>query len=224
MIFACYRYFEHMQKKLVFALKANFICLCILFCTCTPIQAESNSLSTLLYATFARIWPEKAEIQSERFVLREKPKGAYDIYYQVEQEGIVQKATVENIRLLNKSKQGEYYLYHNTQEKGLEKKFIVVDAHLIRSKQQVLLFILDTQGKINEIETLLFWEPKRYKAPLRWQKQLYQQDFRPIQASTIAKRVDALTGATMTRSAFIYSSTRALFLHRFLLKQGQLSN
>jgi hypothetical protein len=85
------------------------------------------------------------------------------------------------------------------------------DAHRVRTLPQVLMIVVDPEGRVLRIETVSFREPPEYRAPEGW---LRQFDGHVLDgALSLQGEIAALTGATLTAGAATRAARRALALH-----------
>ncbi len=93
---------------------------------------------------------------------------------------------------------------------GLEIGVAYFDAGRVRTLQQVLMVVVDTDDRITRVETLSFREPPEYKAPTRW-----LDLFKGRELKDIGGRGDipVMTGATLTTEATTRAARRVLALH-----------
>ncbi len=174
--------------------------------TCLPLQAEIAHLPESVQFVLKNTWPKAKQISSKAYYLTKQKR----------------KALLE----------GYSPIYHSPDEMGLIHTFYTpqpvstskfrcgyFDRHIVRSKGQILFFILDTQGRVQKIETVAFHEPAEYRAPKKWLKQFYGQRIsNGLQQSPLHKGVDALSGATFTRRAVIKATEKVLLLHKIHIR------
>ena len=88
------------------------------------------------------------------------------------------------------------------------------DAHRVRTLPEVLMIVVDPEGRIGRIETVGFREPPEYRAPDGWLRQL---DGRALDdALTLKGDIANITGATLTAGAVTRAARRVLALHRLI--------
>jgi hypothetical protein len=104
-----------------------------------------------------------------------------------------------------------YYVAHRG---GTPVGVAYFDAHRVRTLPQVLMIVVDPQGRIARIETVGFREPPEYRAPDGW---LRQFDERTLDDALSTKgEIANITGATLTANAVTRAARRVLALHRVI--------
>jgi hypothetical protein len=88
------------------------------------------------------------------------------------------------------------------------------DAHRVRTLPQVLMIVVDTEGRVSRVETVSFREPPEYRAPDGW---LRQFDDRALDdALSLRGEIATITGATLTAGAATRAARRVLALHQVI--------
>jgi len=88
------------------------------------------------------------------------------------------------------------------------------DAHRVRTLQEVLMVVVDPEGRVARIEVLGFAEPPEYMAPDGW-LQLFRG--RGLEESTSTRGdIPVITGATLTAHATSDAVRRSLALHQVI--------
>lgn len=88
------------------------------------------------------------------------------------------------------------------------------DVHRVRTLPEVLMIVVDPEGRVARIEVLRFAEPPEYKAPEGW---LERFEGRGLDGDLAGKNaVAGMTGATLTSRAVTDAVRRTLALHGFL--------
>jgi hypothetical protein len=88
------------------------------------------------------------------------------------------------------------------------------DGHIVRSKSQVVMVLIDPQGRVRRVEVLRFDEPPEYRAPVRWMDQLKGRSLSP--ALSLKGEIMNLTGASLTSRALVRATRRMLALHQVI--------
>lgn len=94
------------------------------------------------------------------------------------------------------------------------------DAHRVRTLQEVLMVVIDPQGRIDRVEVLAFAEPPEYMAPGGWLKLLTGRD---LDAASRKADLPMITGATLTARSTLGAVRRSLALHQVIRPLGGLS-
>ena len=93
------------------------------------------------------------------------------------------------------------------------------DAHKVRTMQEVLMFTVDTAGRIGRVEILSFAEPLDYIPRGNWYAQfkgrVLDDDLR------LKKDIKGVTGATLTARATTAAARRTLALHTVLTERAE---
>jgi len=88
------------------------------------------------------------------------------------------------------------------------------DVHRVRTLPEVLMIVVDADGRVERIEVLRFAEPPEYLAPDGW---LARFEGRRLANDLDGKNaVAGITGATLTSRAVTNAVRRTLALHAFL--------
>lgn len=88
------------------------------------------------------------------------------------------------------------------------------DAHRVRTLQEVLMVVVDTEGRVERVETVSFREPPEYRAPEGWLAQFLG---RPLDDElSLRGEVAPMTGATLTANAVTQTVRRVLALHQVI--------
>ena len=88
------------------------------------------------------------------------------------------------------------------------------DAHRVRTLQEVLMVVVDPEGRVARIEVLGFAEPPEYMAPDGW-LELFRG--RGLEESTSTRGdIPVITGATLTAHATSDAVRRSLALHQVI--------
>ncbi len=88
------------------------------------------------------------------------------------------------------------------------------DAHVVRTLREVLMVVVEPDGRIGRIEVLSFQEPREYRPPEGW-----LDEFGGL---TLSERLSTkgdvvnVTGATLTSRAVTRAARRVLALHRIV--------
>lgn len=97
--------------------------------------------------------------------------------------------------------------------------FAYFDAHRVRTLPEVVMVVVEPEGRIERIEILKFTEPPEYMAPPRWLQQ-FQDKGLSDRLSTKGSIVN-LTGATLTSRAIGRAARRVLALHTVIRGRGE---
>ena len=92
------------------------------------------------------------------------------------------------------------------------------DAHRVRTKNEVVMVVVDPDRRIRRVEVLKFTEPPEYRAPAGWIEQLHGHAL--TEALSLSGEIDNMTGATLTARALTRASRRALALHAVIQPFG----
>jgi len=86
------------------------------------------------------------------------------------------------------------------------------DSHRVRTVNEVLMIVVQPDGRIREIEVLHFAEPPEYHATPEWLDQFEGKELGP--ALSLKGSIANLTGATLTSNATVRAARRVLALHQ----------
>jgi len=88
------------------------------------------------------------------------------------------------------------------------------DRHRVRTLNEVLMFVVSADGRLERVDILDFQEPPDYRASPGWLGQLPGR--RLDDALSLKGSVVNLTGATLTSRAITRASRRVLALHEVI--------
>lgn len=86
------------------------------------------------------------------------------------------------------------------------------DAHEVRTFREVLMFVVDPEGKIERLEVLAFGEPKEFIPRTSWYAQFL--DRKLDEELSLGKAIKPVTGATLTARATTDAARRVLAIHQ----------
>jgi hypothetical protein len=91
------------------------------------------------------------------------------------------------------------------------------DAHRVRTLDEVLMFVVDPEAKIQRLEMLSFGEPEEYIPRGKWYAQFLgkklDEDLR------LKRDIKGVTGATLTAAATTDAARRTLALHAVIAER-----
>ncbi len=96
--------------------------------------------------------------------------------------------------------------------KACNGSYIYIDSHIVRTLNQTVVVEIDKE-QVKTFKVSAFLEPKEYKAPKKWLKQLLSKKLSEL---TLFKKIDGLSGATLTARANVNAAKKILALHRVL--------
>lgn len=88
------------------------------------------------------------------------------------------------------------------------------DRHRVRTVDEVVMVVIDPEGRIAQTEILHFAEPPEYRAPASWLEQLRGLGLN--RELSLKGRIVNLTGATLTSQALVRAVRRILALHHVI--------
>ena len=98
--------------------------------------------------------------------------------------------------------------------KTCNESFVYIDSHIVRTlNETVIVEVKDYKVKTYHVSAFL--EPQEYKAPKKW---LAQMVSKPLDQLTLFKKIDGLSGATLTAKANVKAARRILAMHQALAK------
>lgn len=93
------------------------------------------------------------------------------------------------------------------------------DAHRVRTLQEVLMVVVDPEGRVERVETVSFREPPEYRAPDGWVDQFVGREL--DDELSLRGEIAPMTGATLTANAVTRAVRRVLALHRVVEPFGR---
>ena len=111
--------------------------------------------------------------------------------------------------------------YYVATRSGVALGVAYFDAHRIRTLPQVLMIVVDTEGRISRMETVSWREPPEYRPPEGWLRQFDERGL--DDALSLRGEIATITGATLTAGATTRAARRVLALHQVIapLSGGQ---
>ena len=88
------------------------------------------------------------------------------------------------------------------------------DVSKVRSKKQLVMFVVSAEGRIERFELLAFGEPSEYIPRANWYAQLVGKRLDP--KLKLKKSIRSVTGATLTARATVQAARRVLALQATL--------
>lgn len=88
------------------------------------------------------------------------------------------------------------------------------DAHRVRTLQEVLMVVVDPEGRVDRVETVSFREPPEYRAPDGWVDQFLGRGL--DDELSLRGEIAPMTGATLTANAVTAAVRRVLALHHVI--------
>lgn len=92
------------------------------------------------------------------------------------------------------------------------------DAHRVRTKNEVVMVVVDRDATIRRVDVLSFAEPPEYRAPEGWIDQL--EGRRLDQALSLRGGIRSIAGATLTARSMTEAARRVLALHTVIAPFG----
>jgi hypothetical protein len=88
------------------------------------------------------------------------------------------------------------------------------DGHVVRTRNEVVMVVVDPLGRIRQVEVLRFDEPPEYRPPDRWIAQFEGHALTP--RFSLKSGILNLTGASLTSRALVGATRRVLALHQVI--------
>jgi len=96
--------------------------------------------------------------------------------------------------------------------------YALIDTHLVRTLPETFLVVLEPDGAVAATHVVAFYEPLEYLPSGRWLEQLEGKalttDLR------VGRRINAITGSTLSSRAVVGGVRRALALHDVLIARA----
>ncbi|WP_428356045.1 FMN-binding protein [Methyloprofundus sp.] len=89
--------------------------------------------------------------------------------------------------------------------------YAAIESHKVRTKPETLLVVLNPQGQLTQVQTLAFHEPPEYQPSARWYAQLFNL---PLEEVSFRKKVQGISGATLSSRAALDSVRRVLAVYQ----------
>ena len=91
------------------------------------------------------------------------------------------------------------------------------DAHIVRTKKEIMMFVLNADGRIERTELLSFAEPPEYIPKDKWYKQFLGKKL--DDKLSLKRGIAGVSGATLTARATTDAARRVLALHQVVKKE-----
>lgn len=111
--------------------------------------------------------------------------------------------------------------YYVGVQDGKETGAAYFDAHRVRTKNEVVMVVVDPGATVRRVDVLKFTEPPEYRAPDGWIEQL--EGRRLDEQLSVRGGIHNLTGATLTARALTRATRRVLALHAAIEPFGDSS-
>ncbi len=92
------------------------------------------------------------------------------------------------------------------------------DVHRVRTLEEVLMVVVQPDGRVGRIEVLRFSEPPEYRPREPWLAQFQGKELTPT--LSLKRDIAMMTGATLTSNAVTRAARRVLALHRRIRPLG----
>jgi len=93
----------------------------------------------------------------------------------------------------------------------------ILHSHRVRTKKETVLFILDKECRIKDIEIIAFYEPPEYIPPEKWLKNFENKGKDQIPA--IKKNIPNVTGATLSSRVITDASRQVIGICDMYLRE-----
>ncbi len=93
----------------------------------------------------------------------------------------------------------------------------ILHSHRVRTKKETVLFILDKNCRIKDIEVIAFYEPPEYIPPDKWFKNFENKGASEIPA--VKKNIPNITGATLSSRAITDASRQVIGICDLYLRE-----
>lgn len=97
--------------------------------------------------------------------------------------------------------------------------YAVIDTHKLRTSTETVLYVIDTDGKLEKAEILAFFEPQDYMQSDRWLELFLNKDLGSSLA--VGKDVPNITGATITSHSFAEATRKVLAIYDVAIKNNR---
>lgn len=103
------------------------------------------------------------------------------------------------------------YTFYVGKQRGGIVGYAAIETHTVRTKPEILLIVLNSDGTLKRIETLAFHEPPEYQPPSRWFAQLFGVSMGQL---TLNGEVEGIAGATLSARAALDSVRKVLAIYQ----------
>jgi len=99
-------------------------------------------------------------------------------------------------------------------------KYAYVDSHIVRTHQEVVLYVINPDGKIDFIKIIAFGEPLEYMPDENWLKLFKGKEFGK-DAIRLRKDIPNMTASTLTSRAITDNTRKVLAIWQILFGSEQ---
>lgn len=169
----------------------------------------------LLFAndfSYARVFLKKNEALNQAF-----PNADQFVKEQV----FLNPEQVKNVELLSRSKlKSKLYIFYKATSNGNILGYALIDTHLLRTTTETVMFVINKDGTLREIEILAFFEPTDYMPGNKWVN-LFNRN--PLEDSLrVGKKIPNITGATITSNSFTKAARKVLAIYKVVFLDKNL--
>jgi len=98
-------------------------------------------------------------------------------------------------------------------------RYAFIDTHVVKSKTETVMVVVSTEGEIEFIRILAFYEPPEYMPSSSWLGQIIGKTLDdPIQ---IHQDVDTISGATVSTDSIASLARKVLAFHKIILEKKE---
>jgi len=128
---------------------------------------------------------------------------------------ILSKREVKEVEKLSGVKmRSRFVTFYIVKKGGKVVAYAYVDSHRVRTHPEVVLYVINPEGKIELIEILAFYEPLEYMPPENWLKLFIGKN--PQNLPKYRKDIPNITGSTLTARAITKHTRKVLVLWSIL--------
>lgn len=104
-----------------------------------------------------------------------------------------------------------FYTFYVASKNGKVEGYALFDTHKVRTKEETVGILLDSQGLVKLVELISFYEPDEYAPPIRWLDKFIGKNEEKL------REVQGMTGATLTSRAVSHSIHKTLVVFQHTL-------
>jgi Na+-translocating ferredoxin:NAD+ oxidoreductase RnfG subunit len=175
---------------------------------------------TLIIFSFIGVSPSVSKVFMKR---DEALEAAFPQAVKIERKEIFlssdQSQEIES--LANSKNESKLYILYEAKDGAKTLGYAIIDTHSLRTKTETVMFVINPDGSLRQMEILAFFEPQDYQPRENWMELF--EDKTLDDTLKIGKDIPNITGATITANSLSQTIRRILAVFKVASEQGQLN-
>ncbi|MCK5709059.1 MAG: FMN-binding protein [Deltaproteobacteria bacterium] len=123
--------------------------------------------------------------------------------------------------LANSKNESKLYILYEAKNGEKTLGYAIIDTHSLRTKTETVMFVINPDGSLRQMEILAFFEPQDYQPGENWMELFEDKDL--DDTLKLGKDIPNITGATITANSLSQATRRILAVFKVASEQGQLN-